>query len=61
MQMLRTRTHTHPYEHKCANPTLMSTSEGPSTGRSGESRSRHWRLVVDGNVVYHLMHNTEKS
>jgi hypothetical protein len=36
-QILTTRTHTHPYEHTCTNPTLMSTSEGLSTGRSGES------------------------
>jgi hypothetical protein len=32
----------------------MSTSERLSTGRSGDSRSHHWRLVVDGNVAYHL-------
>jgi hypothetical protein len=40
-----------------AHPTPMSTSEGLSTGRSGDSRSHHWRLVdivVDGNVAYHL-------
>jgi hypothetical protein len=34
----------------------MSTSEGLR-----DSRSHHWRLVVDGNVVYHLMHNAGKS
>jgi hypothetical protein len=44
-----------------ANATLMSTSEGLSTGRSGDSRSHQWCLVVDGNVAYHLAHNTDKS
>jgi hypothetical protein len=56
-QILTTRTHTHPYEYTYANPTPMSTSEGRSTGRSGYSRSHHWRLVVDGNVAYHLTYN----
>jgi hypothetical protein len=32
-----------------------------STDRSGDSRSHQWRLVVDGNVAYHLMHNAGKS
>jgi hypothetical protein len=50
-----TRMPTHPYEHKNANPTPMST------GRYGDSRSHYWRLVVDGNVAYHLMHNVGKS
>jgi hypothetical protein len=59
--MLTTRTHTHPYEYTYANPTPMSTSEGLSTGRSGDSRSHQWRLVVDGNVAYHLTHNAGKS
>jgi hypothetical protein len=36
-QTLTTRTHTHPYEYTYANPTPMSTSEGLSTGRSGDS------------------------
>jgi hypothetical protein len=44
-----------------ANPTPMSTSEGLSTGRSGDSRSHQWRLVVDGNVAYHLTYNAGKS
>jgi hypothetical protein len=61
MQTLTTRTHTHPYEYTYTNPTPMSTSEGLSTGRFGDSRSHHWRLIVDGNVAYHLMHNTGKS
>jgi hypothetical protein len=39
----------------------VSTSEGLSTGRSGDSRSHQWRLVVDGNVAYHLTHNAGKS
>jgi hypothetical protein len=39
----------------------MSTSEGLSTDRSGDSRSHQWRLVVDGNVAYHLTHNAGKS
>jgi hypothetical protein len=60
-QTLTTRTHTHLYEYTYANPTLMSTSEGLSTGRSGDSRSHQWRLVVYGNVAYHLTHNTGKS
>jgi hypothetical protein len=51
-------THTHPYEYTYANPTPMSTSEGLSTGRSGDSRSHQWHLVIDGNVAYHLTHNT---
>jgi hypothetical protein len=50
-----------PYEYTCANPTPMSTSEGLSTGRFGDSRNHHWRLVVDGNVAYHLMHNAVGS
>jgi hypothetical protein len=54
-------THTHPYEYTYANPTSMSTSEGPSTDRSRDSRSHHWHLVVDGNVGYHLTHNAGKS
>jgi hypothetical protein len=49
---MNTRTQTH---------TLMSTSEGLSIDRSGVSRSHQWRLVVDGNVVYHLTHNADKS
>jgi hypothetical protein len=60
-QTLTTRTHTHPYEYTYTNPTPMSTSEGLSTGKSGDSRSHPWRLVVDGNVAYHLTHNTGKS
>jgi hypothetical protein len=60
-QTLTTRTHTHPYEYTYANPTHMSTSEVPSTDRSGDSRSHQWRLVIDGNVAYHLTHNTDKS
>jgi hypothetical protein len=51
--------HTHPYEYMYANPTPMSTSEGLSTGRLGDSRSHHWHLVVDVNVAYHLTHNAE--
>jgi hypothetical protein len=39
----------------------MSTSEGLSTGRSGDSRSHHWHLIVDVNVAYHLTHNAGKS
>jgi hypothetical protein len=50
-QTLTTRMHTHPYEYTYANPTPMSTSEGLSTGKSGDSRSHHWRLVVYGNVA----------
>jgi hypothetical protein len=60
-QMLITRTHTQLYEYTYANPTPMSTSEGLSTDTSGDSRSHHWRLVVDGNVAYHLTHNAGKS
>ena len=48
-------------QHTYANPTPMSTSEGLSTGRSEDSRSHHWHLVVDGNVAYHLEHNISKS
>jgi hypothetical protein len=39
----------------------MSTSEGPSTGKSGDSRSHQWRFVVNENVAYHLTHNAGKS
>jgi hypothetical protein len=39
----------------------MSTSEGLSTSRSGDSWSHQCRLVVDGNVAYHLTHNAGKS
>jgi hypothetical protein len=39
----------------------MSTFEGLSTGRSGDSRSHHWRLVVDGNVAYHLIRITSEN
>jgi hypothetical protein len=59
-QTLTTRTHTHSYEYTYANPTSMSTSEGLSTGRSGDSRSHHRCLVIDGNVAYHLTHNVDK-
>jgi hypothetical protein len=52
---------THPYEYTYANPTPMSTSEGLSTGSSGDSRSHQRHLVVDGNVAYHLTHNAGKS
>jgi hypothetical protein len=58
---LTTRTHTHPYEYTYANPTPVSTSEELSTGRSGDSQSHQRRLVVDGNVAYHLMQNASKS
>jgi hypothetical protein len=61
MQTLTTRTHTNPYEYTYANPTPMNTFEGLSTGKSGDSRSRHWRLVVDGNVITTVMYNTGKS
>jgi hypothetical protein len=61
MQTLTTRTHTHPYEYTYTNPNPMSTSEGLSTGRSGDSRSHHWRLVVDGNVAYHLIRITPEN
>jgi hypothetical protein len=60
-QTFTTRTHTHPYEYMYANPTPMSTSEGLSTARSGDSRSHQWRLIVDGNIAYHLTHNVGKS
>jgi hypothetical protein len=43
-----------------ANPTV-DTSEGLSTEKSGDSRSHHWHLVVDGNFTYHLTHNAGKS
>jgi hypothetical protein len=56
-QTLTIRTHTHPYEYAYANSTSMSTSEGSSTSKSGDSRSHQWRIVVDGNVAYHLTHN----
>jgi hypothetical protein len=58
-QTLTTHTRTHPYEYTYANPTPMSTSGGLSTDRSGDSQSHHWRLVVDGNVAYHLTHTPE--
>jgi hypothetical protein len=60
-QTLTTRTHTHPYEYMYANYTPMSTFEGLSTGRSRDSRSHQWRLVIDGNVAYHLTHEADKS
>jgi hypothetical protein len=60
MQTLTTRTLT-PYEDMKANPTPMSTSDRLSTDISGDSRSHHWFLVVNGNVAYHLMHNAGKS
>jgi hypothetical protein len=56
-----THAKSHPYEYTYANPTPMNTSEGLSTGRSGNSRSHQWRLIVDGNVAYHLTHNAGKS
>jgi hypothetical protein len=58
-QTLTTHTHTHLYEYTYANFTPMGTSGELSTGRSGDSRSHHWRLVVDGNVAYHLTHTPE--
>jgi hypothetical protein len=39
--------------------TPMNTSEGLSTDRSADSPSHQWRLVVDGNVAYHLTHTSE--
>jgi hypothetical protein len=60
MQTVTTRTHTHPYEYTYTNSTPMSTSEGLSTGRSKDSQSHHWHLIVNGNVTYHLMHNAGK-
>jgi hypothetical protein len=60
-QTLITCRYTHLYEYTYANPTPMISSEGLSTGRSGDSRSHHWRLVVDGNVAYHLTYNAGKS
>jgi hypothetical protein len=47
--------------HVYANPTPMSTSEGLSTGKYGDSRSHQWHLIADGNVTYHLTHNADKS
>jgi hypothetical protein len=35
----------------------MSTSEGLSAGRSGDSQNRQLCLVVNGNVTGHLTHN----
>jgi hypothetical protein len=52
---------THPYEYTYANPTPMSTFEWLNTGRSGDSRSHQWNLVVDGNVAYYLTYNAGKS
>jgi hypothetical protein len=53
--------HTHPYEYTYASPTPMSTFEGLSTDRSGDSRSHHRCLVVDGNVAYHLLPLSQKE
>jgi hypothetical protein len=61
METLTICKHTHYYEYTYTNPTLMSTFERPSTGRSGDSRSHQCRLVVDGNVAYHLTHYVAKS
>jgi hypothetical protein len=58
---MHAHSHTHPYEYTYTNPTPMSTSEGLSTGKSGDSRSHHWRLDVDRNAAYHLTHNAGKS
>jgi hypothetical protein len=53
------RIHTHPYEHKYANHTPMSTSE--ELGHTfGDSRSHLLRLVIDGYVAYDLKHNAGK-
>jgi hypothetical protein len=46
-----------------ANPTLMSTPPkdwAPADLEIPEVRSHLWRLVVEGNVAYHLTHNTGK-
>jgi hypothetical protein len=51
----------HPYDYMYANPTLMRTFGGLSSDSSGDSRSHHWRHVVDGNVAYPLTHNAGKS
>jgi lipid-A-disaccharide synthase-like uncharacterized protein len=49
---MNTRRQTLSYDH------LRSTEHD----RSGDSRShQHWCLVVEGNVAYHLKHNTGKS
>jgi hypothetical protein len=42
-------------------PMNVAVVDGLSTGTSGDSRSHHWRLVVDRNVAYHLTYNAGKS
>ena len=59
MQTLKTRTHTHHMNTRTKTLPLWAPPKD-WTGRSGDSRSHHWRLVVDGNVAYHLTHNAGK-
>jgi hypothetical protein len=50
--------YTHSYEYTYAHSTPMSTSEGLSVGISGDSQGHHWRLIIDGNVTYHLTYKS---
>jgi hypothetical protein len=60
-QTLTTRTHTHPYWLHVCKSYPYEHLRRMSTSKSGDSRSHHWHLVVDGNVTYHLTHNADKS
>jgi hypothetical protein len=40
---------------------IWAHSKNSALNRSGDSRSHHWRIIVDGNVTYHLTHNASKS
>ena len=62
---LITHVHSHPYAYTYANSTPISIFEDWA-GKSSRLNSRDWRrhhmrLVVDGNVAYHWMHNAIKS
>jgi len=50
--MRTTRTYTHPYEHKYANPTSMSTFLKDWASRSWNSRMDHRRLDFFSQLIF---------
>jgi hypothetical protein len=66
-QTFTTRTHTHPlwihvrkpysYEHRQITPMNTCTQDLEILEVTTTGSHHHWRLVVDGNVAYHLTHN----
>jgi hypothetical protein len=61
MDEVRVSTHTHPYEHMYANPTLWAPLKDWAPVSSGDSWSYYWHLIVNENAAYHITHNVNKS